>query len=107
MTIETIEQELKENRLSPHQLSDRIAYLSGEYSFKAGMREQILLRRPSIWNEIRKNAGSDKQADREWEATPDGIDDRILKSQLKRAQVLLSALKALLRQYESEARNIM
>jgi len=106
MTIEKIEQELREGmQFAPHDLSRYISFLSGEYSFYAGLREELLKRRPLIWNEMRKDHKSDKSTDRAYEATTDGIDDIALKIRLKRLQVLITAFKTLLRTAEGQAIN--
>ena len=103
--IEDIEKQLKEGGQSPHQLADFRVQLSAEYSHLAGMLEQILRRKPAVWNEIRKNCTSDKQSDKVFDATIDGLDEMTLRITMKRADKLISACSSLLRVFESEAKN--
>lgn len=67
--------------------------------------EAIWERKPSVWQEIRKTEKSDKAADRAWEASPDGIQEMKLKSQVKRLEKEISAAASGLNLLNTEARN--
>lgn len=92
-------------RLSPAELADDIGVLSGEYSFYSSQLEEILMRRPQVWNSLRAGVKSDKACDRVFEATEDGMNDIGLRMRLKRIEVMLGGLKKLLRNLEGESIN--
>ena len=98
---------LKTGQLSanPEMCVECKAKLSGEYSFFSGIVEDILTRKPKVWNAMRSNHKSDKACDKEYEATDDGINEVVLKMKLKRITVLISALNSLLRLAEGQANN--
>lgn len=83
------------------------ARLAGEYSWLCGQAQEILKIKASKWNNIRQNSytKSDKQADRIWEATDDGINEAGLKLRMKGAEKMLSALKSIMRNAENESHN--
>ena len=81
------------------------ARLSGEYSFWTGILEDILQRKPKVWNEMRSKHKSDKACDKEFEATDDGINEVVIRLKLKLIEKLISALSTLIRLAEGQARN--
>jgi len=105
MKIEDIQQSLLTGGDSPHTLAEYKLILAGEYSRVAGQLETILARKPAIWNTMREEVKSDKACDRLYEATSDGIDEMVLKLQLKKIDKMSGAIGSLLRVAEGESRN--
>jgi len=91
--------------MSPHELADKKFELTGEYSFFAGQLEDILVRKPAVWNAKRSDFKSDAACDRWWEATEDGINETGLRIRMKRIEKEISAINSLLRVAEGEAKN--
>ena len=90
---------------NPHLCAEDRAKLSGEYSFWTGILEDILTRKPKVWNEMRAKHKSDKACDKEFEATEDGINESVIRLKLKRIEKMMQALGGLLRVAEGEAKN--
>jgi hypothetical protein len=90
---------------NPNLSAEDRARLSGEYSFWTGILEDILIRKPKIWNDMRVKHKSDKACDKEFEATDDGINEVVIRLKLKRIEKLISALSTLIRIAEGNARN--
>lgn len=103
--IQTVEDRLRQGNLSPEECATFRAKLSGEYSFWAGIQEDIVVRRAKTWATMRLNHKSDKATDREWEATEDGINEVGIEIKLKRIDKMMSGLSSLLRLAEGQARN--
>lgn len=108
MTLAQIENDLKEGTLggNPTLCATYRGWLAATYSFEAGILEEIMRRKALIWNEIRKNTKSDKSADRQYEATQDGIDEQVIRLRMKRLEKLLSSLKTLIEIAEGQARSM-
>lgn len=98
-------QQIQEPGTTPGTLSASLMYLSADYSKKTDELQQLLVLKATSWPRYRKDAGSDKQADKAWDSTPDGIMEMGLRLQLKSLEKLMSAIKAHLRVKETEARN--
>jgi len=103
--LQLIENHLKKGQIPPSLLASYKAQLSGEYSFYSGLLEDILARKPAVWNSMRPHHKSDKATDREYEATADGINEVGLRLKMKRIEKMMSAISSLLRVAEGEARN--
>lgn len=109
--IDKITNEMKAGHLfqQPRRCAEYRSQLAGEYSFWAGQLEEILKKKPSIWNSARSNITfnfkSDKACDRWWEATPDGINETGISLKLKRIEKLMQGLSGLIKIAEGEARN--
>lgn len=105
--ITTISDSLKagEYRSNPHGCAEAKARLAGEYSFFSEQLEEVLARKPAVWNLKRNDFKSDQACERWWQATPEGIDETGLRLKLKRIEKLISALNSLIRVAEGEARN--
>lgn len=101
-----IQEALQVGNIPPHVLAEYKVKLAGWYSHYAGQLEEIMARRPSVWNELRKPLKSDKSADRAYESTEDGIQLMRLTMTLKKLDKMTSAISSLLRLKELEARNI-
>ena len=54
MNLNEMTEQLKTEK-SPHRLADLKIELAGEYSFICGQLEDILVKKPAIWNELRRN----------------------------------------------------
>ena len=105
MNIEEIEEKLRIGQNSPHDIADMRAFLASAYSFHAGQLQEILVRKPKKWIELRAACKSDTATDRAYEATQDGVDEIKLRFVLKRIEKLIGACKSLLQVAEGEARN--
>lgn len=91
-----------------HQLADEVVKLSGEYSTMAEELSAILSLKAVKWAMFRVEEGctSDKQADKKWDRTAEGIREMQLKLIMKASEKRQSALKTMLRLMETEARNL-
>ena len=106
-TLETISEIMRsEAILSPQTIGEMRRWLAGNYCYIAGLLEEVLLRKTDSWLVIRKNTQSDTRAEKEWSATAEGKQELIYRSQLKRSEKLMSALKTLYEIKEREAMNI-
>ncbi len=94
-----------EYKTNPRGCANAKAILAGEYSFFMGQLEDILTRKPAIWNRMRANHKSDTACEREWEATADGINEVVIRLKLKKIEKLISALSTLIKVAEGEALN--
>ena len=92
---------------TPAQLAEERVELSAYYAHASKQLESILEQKPKVWLDIRQREGvkSAAEADREWEATEDGINEMKLKMKMKRMEKRMSAISSLLRVYEVEGRN--
>ena len=106
MNFNNIQEALVRGENAPRTLVEYKSYLSGHSSYLLGQLEEILGRRPLVWSDIRKHTKSDKSADREYDATIDGLDSMKLEIELKRIKLLISAINSSLRLAESEAKNL-
>jgi len=104
-SLAQIEKELATVQQPPATLADFKVYLAALYSFKAGQLEDILTRKPKVWLSLREGVNSDKAADRQWDASDDGIAEMKLRLDLKRIEKINSALTSRIRIAEGEARN--
>lgn len=92
---------------SPRELAERRVQITADYSTASEELEGILALKPTVWMAIRKGAKSDAAADKEWDATEDGIKEMRLRMALKRYEKQLSSLRTMLEVLEGEARNII
>lgn len=107
--ITKIQEEMRSGELSsrnPHGCAGAKALLAGEYSFWAGMLENIIVLRATEWPRMRLNHKSDKQCDIEWQGTENGKNEAGIEMKLKRITTMMSGLSSLIRMAELEARNI-
>ena len=105
MTLEEIQEQMREGQLTPHQMSEFKTRLAGEYSHFSEQLEDVLLKKPSVWMEMRKSLKSDTSTDRAWDGTEMGLIEMKLRLRCKRIEKLISALSSALRVKEGEARN--
>lgn len=104
-----IQEQLRSGELSainPHACAAAKALLAGEYSFYISQLSDIVVRKPQNWLRLRENVKSDKQADREYERTSDGINELGLEMKVKQIDKMQSALSSLIRMAEMDAKNI-
>jgi hypothetical protein len=106
--ISTVSDKLRAGELinDPHKCAEYHAILAGEYSWIMGQLEEILSRKPTMWNRLRSDVDSDKSAERLYEATTEGINEMGLKLRAKGIEKMMSALKSIMRNAENESRNL-
>lgn len=105
LTLEQIETEMH-TATSPGRLAELRVLLSAKYARAVNAYEEVLLAKPMIWNEMRKNHKSDTATEREWEATKEGIEERHWKFQIKKIEKMMSAIKTLIDVKTGEAQNL-
>lgn len=105
LSIEHIEREMVGSALTPDQIADFRTHLAAVASMESAKLEEILVRKPATWLRFREQKNGDRAADREWEATNDGITEMKLRMLLRRIDRLNSALSARLRVMEIERRS--
>jgi hypothetical protein len=92
---------------SPGALSGVLMKLSAEFTKLTDEFRETLTTKATAWPQLRNESESDKQADKKWDASPEGIMEMGLRLQLKSLEKLMSAIKASLRTKEMEARNLV
>jgi len=105
-TIEMVEDKLRTGQVAPGELSLIMLWLGGDYSYHAGLIDQVLRSKPSIWNGLRPDYKSDTATERAWQQTSEGLLEQSLKLRLKRDEIMMRAVKARIGVLETEARNI-
>lgn len=108
MKIDEIIEMIRNNEvLTPGELAEYKLQLSAEYGYVIGLLDDILRKKPDEWVLIRnrEDVSSDKQADREWEASENGKNEMSCKYTLKRIEKVMSGINTKLRAYEQEAKN--
>ena len=103
--IKEIEQELRIGQINPHRLAEIRSQLSAEYSYMAGILEEILATKAVKWLTMRQDQKSDKSTDLHWDALPEGIQEMRCRMELKRCEKLIGGIKSLLDVAEGQARN--
>lgn len=94
-----------EEAISPGELAAMRMFLSGEYAYISGQLESVLMRKADTWLVLREKTGSDKQADKQWDASSDGKLETAYRLQLKSIEKISSAIKTRLDIAAGEARN--
>ena len=90
---------------NPAKCAEDRAILSGEYAWICGQLEAILMRKPAIWNTLRKDVKSDTAAERAYEMTTDGLNEIGLRLRLKSCEQMMRGLSSLLKLAEGEIHN--
>ena len=105
--VTQIEKELRAGQLNtnPSLCAEYRAILSGHYSFWCGMLEDILSKKPSIWNLKRPEFKSDTACENWWKSTDDGINEMGISLKLKRIEKLMSGLGTLIKLAENQSKN--
>lgn len=90
---------------NPGRLSEIMVELSAIYAYVGQKLEDILVFKADRWLEIRKREDikSDKNAERIWEATPEGKDEIRFRSQLKYLEKVIGSIKFRLKIKEGES----
>lgn len=78
---------------------------AGYYARLSEQLEEILSRRPQVWQKLREGTKSDKAADRAYEGTESGIEEMKLRLRLKSLEKQMSASRSMLEVLSGEARN--
>lgn len=104
--LKQIQESLINDAPSPGELADLRLELSGQYSYYSGVLESILITKPKIWMDLRKDNKSDTATERAWEATEDGIKEMRCRLRMKRIEKMLSAIRQRLEVMQGEARNV-
>lgn len=105
MNLEEIGKKVREENLTPGQLSELRLKLAGEYQFTASLLDQILISKPQQWLYLREDSTSDTQADRKYELTENGKLEKVYRQQLKTCERMMSAIKTRIEVMAGEARN--
>ena len=105
MDLTQIIAKMKEGPMQPHDLSDFLMELSGEYAFLASKYDIIQDSKPAMWLKLRGESTSVSETNRKWSATEVGAAEGKLKRQMKVIGILMSNIKARLRVFETEAKN--
>lgn len=107
-TIQKVEDDMRDEVLTenPHQCAQYVALLSGDLAFYLGKQGIIAHRKAKTWLLIRDKYKSDNQAEKAWELTEDGIEYNWYENRIKRIKALLTGLKTLIRNAESEQHNL-
>lgn len=91
--------------MNPRTLAERRVQLSADYSAATERLGQLKADRAIRWLVIRKDCKTDREADRTWEAMPDGQEEIKLTYKCKGLEKEISSINSLLRVIEGEARN--
>jgi hypothetical protein len=92
--------------MNPGELSEQLMYQSAEYSKYTEELTDVLRNKSVVWMEMRKRSTSDKQTDREWDSTVEGMMEMSHRLRLKALEKSMSAIRTRLRILEGEARNM-
>lgn len=95
-SITKIQTKLQTGKFAPQEAVEARVCLAGYYAWTSEQLESILIRKPATWSKLRENCKSDKQADREYEKTDDGVNEIGLSMRLKRYEKMMSALKTVI-----------
>ena len=106
MQLEQIESEMLAGDILPARLGELRIILGAKYAQAMNQYEDILMQKPSIWNEMRKDYKSDTATDRAWDATQMGIKELHWKFQIKKIEKMMSALKMQWEIVNTEIRNL-
>lgn len=107
MNPQTIEQRMRDNTLSPHEMAEARTILSGEMSFLTGKLMGVLSEKPFYFIKHRQSYSSDTACERAWEATEQGLEELRLKMTIKSYERMMSALKTSLEIHSMEARSML
>lgn len=105
MTYQDSIQKLQDEQLTPNELSAIRMFLAAEYGRLSTLLVEILSRKPAVWMRLREASESDKQADRKWDASADGLAEMSYRWTMKAVEKNISAIKTRLEVLAVEARN--
>lgn len=105
MRLPEVLEKVQNPATTPGELSEILMHLSADYAHKTTDFTVVLGRKAQVWQTLRADRESDKQADKAWDASIEGRAEMTLRLELKSLEKLMSAIKAHLRVKETEARN--
>lgn len=105
LKLEAIEKEMAAGNTTPGRLAELRVIIAGKYSYATNQYEEVLLKKPKIWNDMRPNYKSDTACERAWEATEMGQQEMHWKFQIRKCEKMLSAAKSLIDVKTAEAYN--
>ncbi len=94
--IALIQEKLQDGLMTPSQLGEAHMTLAGWYSHYSEAYENLLAQRPKEWKMIKEGVKTNKEADREYEATEHGIDLMRLKHTMDRIDKMIAAIKSMI-----------
>ncbi len=95
MNEKEISHALRSRKIYPPEAIEMRTQLAGLYAFYSEQLEDVLMRYPKMWEEIRKTKKTNAEADRAYEATPDGLNQTGLSLRLKSMEKMMSALRTI------------
>lgn len=95
MNEKEISSALRSRKIYPQEAVEMRTQLAGLYAFYSEQLEDILMKKPSVWNSLRKEHKSDTATERVWEGTADGLNEKGLSLRLKSIEKMMSALKTI------------
>ena len=96
MNEKEISEALRSKKIYPQQAVETRTQLAGLYAFYSEQLEDILMRYPATWEEIKKGKNTNTETDRAYDSTPDGLNKVGLEMRLKRIEKMMSALKSII-----------
>lgn len=107
LSVENIAKFMREKKfISPRDTVRFRNYLAGQFQFISARFSEIITRKPSVWGEIRETAKSTNEANTLYDVSPDGVEIRVYRYELDAIEKMLSALRSILEQYQTESRNM-
>jgi len=107
MLLQEIERELLTTTdIQPGRLAELLVQLSAKYAEASNKLEEILLAKPTIWNDMRPQFKSDTACEKFWESTESGLQELKWKMTLKKIEKMMSACKAMITVRTNEAHNM-
>lgn len=105
LKIKEIGEWLQEGKYTPHQLADLRVKLGGAYAYYSDTLEGVLREKHGMYPELKERSKSEKEVDRLWMQTEQGLLEAQLKIRLKSIEKLMSSVKTLLDVLNTEARS--
>jgi hypothetical protein len=105
LKIKEIGEWLQAGNYTPHQLADLRVKLSGAYAFYSETMEGILREKHLQYPVLKERSKSEKEVDRLWIQTEQGLLEAQLKIRLKSIEKLMSSVKTMLDVLNTEARS--
>lgn len=93
--------------MTPHLMAEKRVALADEYASLTDELANILAHKAIEWSAYRVNSKTDKEADRKWEASDEGIREMRIKLHLKALEKQISSIKTMLDVLTNEARNLI
>jgi hypothetical protein len=107
MILSEIEMELlTAENTTPGRLAELLVLLSAKYAQCSNELETILLAKPSIWNEMRKDYKSDTATDRAFQATEMGLAELKWTMTEKKITKMMSAIRSMIQVRTNEANSV-